>query len=600
MKINEKRKRDDECNYDSKKIKETNGNEKEEEIKNVKNDSDNNHDDPDYAPEKSDDEYSSGSDDDDDEHESDDYSSEEDDENESVNESEIDDDEEEEEEEEYSEYSEEDDEYDDEKNKDEDQGIEIALDDVLINGLINKINEKVSKNTKDDKKQFERDSKDFLDKLQEKSKEHFKIIDDDIKKDLLAYYFNSLNSNEKKYFVTLSVDEQIVTMSSENSIIKSSNGGVPLRFKVLKSCHNENIKDIVLRKVNLINSMHSSNSEKAKLTNWIESFCRIPFGVYRHLPVNYSSSIEDKNNFIDKMINDFDNKIYGHKQAKNQIIRIIAQWISNPNARGNVIGIHGQPGVGKTTLVKDCICSSLQLPFQFIPLGGSSDGSNLEGHHFTYEGSTYGKIADCLIQSKCMNPVLYFDELDKISDSSKGQEIVNILIHLTDPSQNSQFYDKYFNEIPIDLSKCLIVFTYNNDNLINPILKDRMIRIETKGYTINDKTNIVKDFMLKEMLDQFSLNHDEVKITDNIIQHIIEKTENEGGVRNLRRSLEYIISNINLARMTKHSEPFKKIQHSTESGEVYDSILPLNITGDVVDYFLKSSENNSILNHMYM
>lgn len=430
-------------------------------------------------------------------------------------------------------------------------------------------------------------------------KTEFKNLEDDVKKKLMDYY-SDLTSHEQNFFINYPIDVQLRTMYSEKNIIQVSNAGIPLRFKVLHSCHDDCIKDLVLRKVNMVNSMHSENSEKAKLTNWIESFCRIPFGVYRHLPVSFASPLDDKNRFIDQLICDFDNKIYGHKQAKDQIIRIIAQWISNPNARGNVIGIHGQPGVGKTTLVKDCICNALQLPFQFIPLGGSSDGSNLEGHHFTYEGSTYGKLVDCLIQSRCMNPVLYFDELDKISDSYKGHEIVNILIHLTDPSQNSQFFDKYFNEIPIDFSKCLIVFTYNNDTLLNPILKDRMIRIETKGYSVGDKANIVKDFMLKDMLDQFCLSQQDVIISDDIIHHIIDKTEQEGGVRNLRRSLEYIISNINLARLTKHSEPFFSIPHKNLSGELYQSILPLEVTKDIVDYFLKTNTDNYPLNHMYM
>ena len=81
-----------------------------------------------------------------------------------------------------------------------------------------------------------------------------------------------------------------------------------------------------------------------------------------------------------------------------------------------------------------------------------------------------------------MNPVIYFDELDKISETPKGEEIAGILTHLTDTSQNSQFHDKYFAEINFDLSKCLFIFSYNDESKVNPILKDRMYRIQTKGY----------------------------------------------------------------------------------------------------------------------
>ena len=111
----------------------------------------------------------------------------------------------------------------------------------------------------------------------------------------------------------------------------------------------------------------------------------------------------------------------------------------------------------------------------------------LEGHSYTYEGSSWGKIVDILIQSKCMNPVIYFDELDKISDTPKGEEIIGILTHLTDTTQNPQYHDKYFSGIDFDLSKVLFIFSYNDDKKINPILKDRMYTIETKGYNTKEK-----------------------------------------------------------------------------------------------------------------
>ena len=98
----------------------------------------------------------------------------------------------------------------------------------------------------------------------------------------------------------------------------------------------------------------------------------------------------------------------------------------------------------KLPLVKEGLSKILNKPFSFIALGGASDGSFLEGHSFTYEGSVWGKIVNVLMESKCMNPVIYFDELDKVSDTQKGDEIINILIHLTDPAQNNQFNDKYY------------------------------------------------------------------------------------------------------------------------------------------------------------
>ena len=135
----------------------------------------------------------------------------------------------------------------------------------------------------------------------------------------------------------------------------------------------------------------------------------------------------------------FNTNVYGHKNSKEQIIRIIAQWVSNPSLKGNCIGIHGSPGVGKTKLIKDGLCKALDLPFVFIPFGGVNDSSYLTGHSFTYEGAIHGKIADSLMKANCMNPIIYFDELDKISDSYRGLEIINTLIHLTDSTQMIHF-----------------------------------------------------------------------------------------------------------------------------------------------------------------
>ena len=116
-------------------------------------------------------------------------------------------------------------------------------------------------------------------------------------------------------------------------------------------------------------------------------------------------------------------------------------------------------GNGKTTLIKEGVSKMIDRPFEFITLGGATDSSYLDGHSYTYEGSTPGKIVDILKNSsQCMNPVIYFDELDKVSCTNKGEEIINLLIHLTDFSQNDHFNDKYYSNVPLDLSKAYLYF----------------------------------------------------------------------------------------------------------------------------------------------
>jgi ATP-dependent Lon protease len=259
-------------------------------------------------------------------------------------------------------------------------------------------------------------------------------------------------------------------------------------------------------------------------------------------------------------------------------MRIFAQWISNPGSKGHCIGIQGPPGIAKTCLVKDGICKALGLPFGFIALGGASDASFLEGHSFTYEGSTYGKIAEILMKTQCMNPIMFFDELDKVSSTSRGEEIIGILTHLTDASQNERFQDRYFGALELNLSRALIIFSYNDESKINPILKDRMITIHAKGYSLKDKMIIARDYLLPEVLSQYNISTNDVKFPSSIIETIIGRVAQEEGVRNLKRGLESIVSWIN---MNRYLPPEDDIPNE----------FPLTVTEDHIHKYLHVSES---------
>jgi ATP-dependent Lon protease len=241
-------------------------------------------------------------------------------------------------------------------------------------------------------------------------------------------------------------------------------------------------------------------------------------------------------------------RIYGHKEAKEQIIRVLAQLISFPKANGYIIGIQGAAGIGKTKLIKEGICNALNYPNAFISLSGADDASFLRGHSYTYEGATYGKICESLIKTGIMNPLLLFDELDKVSDTYKGQEIINTLIHITDPVQNDKFTDRYFEEIDLDISRSMIVFTFNDETLINPILKDRMIVINVKGYNKAEKVVLATDYLIPEILAQYNLKKGDIMFGDEVLAHIIDNVEREEGVRNLKRAINNLISWINMMR----------------------------------------------------
>ena len=397
-----------------------------------------------------------------------------------------------------------------------------------------------------------------------------KSLQSTLQKDELVY-FNELDKCEQDKFSKL----------YEETMLQNSQMSVPLKFKILNSNMDPFVKSTTLDKFSSISKMEKSSGEYNKHNNYIQKLCKIPFGSHIKFPVSSSSTIGEIKQFMNKTSTILNNEVYGHDQAKDQIMRIVAQWVSNPGSKGNVIGIHGNPGVGKTTLIKDGVCKALGLPFAFVPLGGASDSSYLSGHSFTYEGSACGKIVELLIQTNCMNPVIYFDELDKISDTSRGKEIINLLIHMTDPSQNESFFDNYFANVPIDLSKCLFIFTYNHDELINPILKDRMITIHTQDYTNTDKLHISKQFLIPSVRSSFNMNY--VDIDDQTIEYVIKKTAKESGVRNLRRSFESIISNLNIDRLNESQE-----------SEIH------KVTKEHVDKYIKTQkEENPSLSHLY-
>jgi ATP-dependent Lon protease len=226
-----------------------------------------------------------------------------------------------------------------------------------------------------------------------------------------------------------------------------------------------------------------------------------------------------------------------------------------------------------TSIIKEGIAKAMDKPFVFISLGGASDASFLEGHSYTYEGSIYGRIMNGIITSKCMNPIIYFDELDKISQTAKGEEITNILIHLTDPSQNTHFRDKYFHGIDIDLSKATFIFSFNDPSRVNHILLDRITTVETKYLLVNQKIHIAKNYLLPEIFKDMGMQSNDIIFTDAILQLLIDNYTREGGVRKLKSLLYNIIRECNIANLIKNKLCDDEINYPLTISEKHISII---------------------------
>jgi len=348
-------------------------------------------------------------------------------------------------------------------------------------------------------------------------------------------------------------------------------------------------------KEKLLTILKTLNVDEKRI-EWFETLTKIPFGEYSKYDIN-DNDINKTKDFIKNVYNNLDNSVYGMHEVKEEILNYVTQCITQPETKPRVLALCGQPGIGKTKIVRDGICKSLNKTMKSFSMGGIKDSSTFIGFDYTYVGSKHGSIVQALIDSKTMNPILFFDELDKISKTKEGIDIENLLIHLTDPVQNYDFNDKYFNGIPIDISKCLFIFSFNNIENISPILKDRLHIINIPNPSIKDKIIIAKNYFVKEFINSFKFKEDELTFNDEILKYIIEKyTNNENGVRSLKRCIETICMKLNTTKLLGTSIKDLKISTSKINLE-----FPLILTREHINVLLNINENkNENIPFMYI
>ena len=336
----------------------------------------------------------------------------------------------------------------------------------------------------------------------------------------------------------------------EDIFIKSSNSDIKMKKLVDRINLFITDKDKQIHVSNTLGQLKQKTLD-TRLTHDIEN-------CYLDLIEEKKKINKDKQDYLDKVDKILEDAIYGHKESKREIKRLVAQWMGG-RMEGTVLGFYGPPGVGKTCFAKKGIAKCLfdadgnPRPFCILQLGGATDGSILEGHSYTYVGAKPGRLVEFLQETKCMNPIIYFDELDKVSETEKGKEIIDILIHLTDKSQNKELFDKYFSGIELDFSKCIIIFSYNDASKVNRILRDRITEIKINPLTKSDKLVITKRYTLKEISGE--LNY-ECELSDELVEYIIDTYTMEPGVRKLNEKLYEIFREINLRIL---ENPFETI-----------------------------------------
>ena len=345
----------------------------------------------------------------------------------------------------------------------------------------------------------------------------------------------------------------------------------------------DNIKSLTLEK---IQEMKLYNNEYYKQLTYVKHIMNYPWSsqndnlFYESLKGDSKKSTEYLSNVETKL------KLasYGHEEAKKLLLQIIGKWISNPASQGSCFGLVGPPGVGKTLLAKS-VSSALDIPFVQITLGGQNDGELLHGHGYTYSGSQPGLIIKKMVEAGKSRCILYFDELDKATSKHGGvNEITSILIHLTDPNMNKSFQDRFFQGVDVPLDKVIMIFSYNDSSLVDPILLDRLKEIQVKPYTTSEKIKIVKEFIIPEMVESIGLQNDKwTQLSDEIIEYIVENYTNEAGVRDIKRYIEKIFLTLNLDKIYNRG--------------YFEKGLLENINQDIINKILEKPQHESTKIH---
>jgi ATP-dependent Lon protease len=391
---------------------------------------------------------------------------------------------------------------------------------------------------------------------------------------------------EEDYLDTLTPEEKQSLLQLENQISKINHKRVPLRYQILRSHLPLEIKAAAIKRLESIQKMDDTSTEYHKMSGWIDGLLNIPFNNYVDNNISLETSTpEEITDYLVSVKDSLDASVHGHVEAKSTLLEIVASWITNPTATPTVIGLQGPPGTGKTTLIKDGVAKALGRPFSMFALGGATDASYLEGHSYTYEGSMWGRLAGILMETKCMNPVIFMDELDKVSETKHGEEIIGVLTHLIDYSQNNCIQDKYFAGIPLDFSKALFIFSFNVEEKLNPILKDRIHIIHTDSCTRESKQVIARDYLIPKVLANVKFKKDEIIFPEETIREIIDRyTDNESGVRNLKRCLESVVMKLNTLRLTSQNPSIVNSPNSQLIPYFLNNYkLPMTITSTVVE-----------------
>jgi ATP-dependent Lon protease len=368
-----------------------------------------------------------------------------------------------------------------------------------------------------------------------------------------------------------------------------------IRERILDLPTNDTNKSVIFKHYNNMKRTDSNSTEYYKNQLFVDMSLSYPWSK----SYNINENITDGNtsNFLSNIQLRLDEEIHGMNSVKNEIINVVSKFITNPFSNRNNIALYGAAGVGKSKFIK-ILSETLKLPMKVISLGGIKDSSFFLGHGYVYVESGPGKILQNIIDSKISNPILYFDELDKVSETDNGKDIFSFLCYLTDPTQNNSFTDHYFYGMEFDLSKVFYIFTFNDIHKIDKILLDRLNIIKVNTPNDNDIVKILENHCIPEIIANIGIQKT-VVFPKSSIEYIIDFCKNSidksvtSGIREYYRVIEKLLLELN-KQILLNQDTYVLEQEVVLEKQKFTTLF------DNIRQQLEHTEENQRPNHMYI
>lgn len=378
-------------------------------------------------------------------------------------------------------------------------------------------------------------------------------------------------------------------MKDEEEKLTSFDAQLALKYKILSLTTSPENKSVIYRRYEELLSLDTTNDEYGKLKHWLKWATEIPHDIINN------HKVDNITTFIKNASEKLNKELYGMEKIKEQILLFLSAKIMNPNMKRSNLGLVGPPGVGKTAIAR-MIANLLDSGFEQISFGGVDKADFLKGHEYTYVGAQPGEIVKCLKRMGYKNGIIFLDELDK---AAEHPDISAALLHLVDQSQNYDFRDNFLGEISIDLSHIWYIGSMN----LRPsdeALADRWWIIDVGGYTIKDKSKIVKEYLLPKALTNINMDKSSVYFNDKSVVYFINKVSStsDKGVRTIQKAILDLINKIHF--IITHQNEEGKLPFLTSFNLNTKINLPLLLEKSIIDKLTENKQLSDVLNMMYI